>query len=110
MCSDYGAAPELDQYDTRYLASDNEQYDPMSAEARREVERLLELRDIEERGGRIAQADDLRDARIADEDTGFEEDEATEEGGEEPDVNLEAFDVPLREWIAQGLHNECMIE
>ncbi|KAF1788301.1 Mini-chromosome maintenance protein [Phytophthora cactorum] len=85
----------LDRYDTAML--DTRQYEDMDLDTRRAVEDELNRRDARE--GRIAQ--------VFQEDQEMEHDDAhrrrfrqRQEGQDEELVNLEQFDVPLREWIA----------
>lgn len=112
--SDYAAVPELDRYDADDLASDAEE-DGMTYQQRREVNELLDKRDMERRARREDRMNELTGAgdtagapvvgqfrsygTIADDRE--EDDEQDQNQYVETDVNLEAFDVPLREWIAQ---------
>ena len=98
---DYVAQPELDTYDRDVL--DEEEYEAMTREQREAAEKAMEEREARgDSGDRQAVAEDMRDDRFAGlEDDDDEYDEVTGERIE-GDVNLEAFDVPLREWIAQG--------
>ncbi|CEG46124.1 dna replication licensing factor [Plasmopara halstedii] len=104
---DYRKMETLDRYDTTML--DSRQYDDMDIDTRRAVEEELNRRDA--RQGRIAQAfledqemehDDAhrrRFQRRVEGDEGFGEMKGTLDDDEEL-INLEHFDVPLREWIA----------
>ena len=115
---DYQRIEALDTYGTEGI--DNRDYDLLDVEQRRAVEAQLAARD-RQAGGRSAslygaaldvmeteEDDDARRARrgifrVEDEDGEEEEEPETDEedlDGEDP-INIEAFDVPLREWIAQ---------
>jgi DNA replication licensing factor MCM2 len=112
---DYQRIEALDTYGTEGL--DDREYDPMDVEARRRAEQELATRD-RHNGGRNAGLYDMaldvaddedEDARAArrgvfrvEEDEGDSGEETDEEDldGDDP-INIEAFDVPLREWIAQ---------
>ena len=97
----------LDRYDTTML--DGRQYDDMDLETRRAVEAELNRRDARE--GRVAHAleedeemehDDahrrrFRRVREGEADR-YEED--MDDHADDELINLEHFDVPLREWIA----------
>mmetsp|Transcript_3003 Transcript_3003/g.4568 ORF Transcript_3003/g.4568 Transcript_3003/m.4568 type:complete len:949 (+) Transcript_3003:31-2877(+) len=113
---DYTAVPELDRYDANDLASDKEE-DRMTYAQRRHVTEMLDQRDRERMTTRETRIDELADydvqdtapsagvfrthyGTVGDEGAIDEEDEA-EDQYKELDVNLEGFDVPLREWIAQ---------
>lgn len=103
---DYVAAPELDQYDPETLADDEvieESYEDQ-LRYRREAERELDLRDA-----RRLQEEDEQEARLGNLDQdelealeleGLDDDEIGEDG-QEKEMNLEAFECPLREWIAE---------
>ena len=118
---DYQRIEALDTYGTEGI--DGRDYDLMDAEQRRAVEAELAVRDRQSgRAGRnaglygmaldVMEADEDDDARRArrgifrvedDEEGSEQEDDETDEedlDGEDP-INIEAFDVPLREWIAQ---------
>jgi DNA replication licensing factor MCM2 len=98
----------LDRYDTTML--DQRQYEDMDLDTRRMVEDELTRRDARE--GRVAQVleedqetelDDAHRRRIRRAGAGDGYDEADDDGALDDDdelVNLEHFDVPLREWIA----------
>ncbi|KAG6578155.1 putative DNA replication licensing factor Mcm2 [Phytophthora cinnamomi] len=79
---DYRRMETLDRYDTTML--DARQYEDMDLDTRRAVEDELNRRDARE--GRIAQ-------------DGYDEMGGNVDDEEEL-INLEHFDVPLREWIA----------
>jgi DNA replication licensing factor MCM2 len=116
---DYQRIEALDTYGTEGM--DDREYDPLDLEQRRAAETLMARRDRETgRGGRNdgfyhaldaieeEEDDDARRARrgvFARVDDDAEEQEGEETDDEDVDaddrVNLEAFDVPLREWIAQ---------
>jgi DNA replication licensing factor MCM2 len=109
MEADYVAIPELDTYDLGNL--DQREYGAMDFDARRAAE--MEIAERTEQRGRL---DDILD-RYGDEDEEardrrrgvFDQRRAQEgmmglEGGvemEDEELNLEAYDVPLREWIAE---------
>ena len=124
---DYQRIEALDTYGTEGI--DDREYDSMDIDQRRAAEAALKARDRQSgRGGRDAgiygmalddmEADEDEEARRArrgmfrseqDEDKEKDEEEEVaddddmdeeELDGEDP-INLEAFDVPLREWIAQ---------
>lgn len=94
----------MDQYDADVL--DDEEYESMTREQREAAEKVMEEREARgDSGDRQAQAEDMRDDRFAGLEDDDDEYETLEDGQRvlvEGDVNLEAFDVPLREWIAQG--------
>lgn len=113
---DYQRIEALDTYGTEGL--DDREYDAMDMDARRRAEQELATRD-RHNGGRNAGLYDMaldvaddedEDARAArrgvfrvEEDEGEESGDETDEedlDGDDP-INIEAFDVPLREWIAQ---------
>ena len=85
---------------------DDEEYESMTREQREAAEKVMEEREARgDSGDRQAQAEDMRDERFAGLEDDDDEYETLEDGQRVPvegDVNLEAFDVPLREWIAQG--------
>lgn len=119
---DYQRIEALDTYGTEGI--DDRNYDAMELEQRRAAEAELSVRDRQAgHGGRSAglydaaldvgeqEDDDARRARRGlfgqdDDGSGQEDDEEGDEtdeedlDGEDP-INIEAFDVPLREWIAQ---------
>ena len=107
---DYIAIPELDVYDT--INIDNDEYDALKREERLEVERELDRRDRRELKVDWLEVDEddeeRRERRMKfgrrseedDDDDDEEKEDAMEEEEEEEEVNLEAFDVPLLEWIA----------
>ena len=112
-CSDYNAVPELDRYDANDLASDVEE-DVMTYQQRQAVNELLDKRDVERRARREDRMNELTGAAdgqapvvgqfrsygtIADDREDVEDE--VQNQYVETDVNLEAFDVPLREWITQ---------
>ena len=78
----------------------------MTREQREAAEKAMDEREARgDSGDRQAQAEDMRDDRFAGLEDEDDEYETLEDGQRvlvEGDVNLEAFDVPLREWIAQG--------
>jgi len=102
--ADYGEIEYLDKYETHLF--DDQEYDPLDYEARRAAEAELAARD--QRGGHLrdllgdfgSEGEEYRDQRRGRWDT-RQAAEDEEEELEEESVNLEAFDVPLREWIAQ---------
>lgn len=124
---DYQHIPALDTYGTEGL--DDTEYDTMDRAQRRAVERELARRHRAATGrsggfyGRLDAEDDAEDAEARrarrgafrrraandqdgddnDDDNEMEEEEEEEDENLDGDdeVNLEAFDVPLREWIAQ---------
>ena len=103
---DYRPDAMLDQYDTAQL-DDREVDQNLDMYQRRELEDDMDRRDALERDRRRRVSNegdvvddgyslgDRSDGDSEDEDGAFLDDDAV-------DVNLEAFDVPLREWIAQG--------
>lgn len=109
---DYAPVDALDKYDAADLASDDGEYGITEDQRRaaeavinkrlrerqaRKDERYLETgidEDEESVGGRERAL--RRQEEGIDEDSGDEQEEYKEQ-----EVNLEAFDVPLREWIAQ---------
>jgi len=116
---DYQHIAALDTYGTEGI--DDRDYDSMDVEQRRAVERELQRRDAGGRGrGFYGLLQEIDEEHAEDEEArqnrramfgrrrggGDEEDEEEDETDEEnldgdDPVNLEAFDVPLREWIAQ---------
>lgn len=109
---DYVAVPELDMYDTADLAEeevDNTSWS-LKLEAKRAAEEDLDRRDMERAKNRAQRlreaANDVEDERelkrnrVAEEIV-VEEGKEGEEEGEDIVLNIEAFDVPLREWISQ---------
>ena len=126
--TDYQRIDALDTYGTEGL--DDQQYANMNAEERMQAEAVIAQRELEEQrrrgiGGRsgrfynnlleVEEDDEARRARRGRMGRGMDMDEqeeiAQEEKEEEMDeeelfeteteINLEAFDVPLKEWIAQ---------
>uniref|UniRef100_K3WQQ3 DNA replication licensing factor MCM2 n=1 Tax=Globisporangium ultimum (strain ATCC 200006 / CBS 805.95 / DAOM BR144) TaxID=431595 RepID=K3WQQ3_GLOUD len=103
---DYRRMETLDRYDADQL--DDRRYEDMDMDTRRQVEEELNRRDARE--GRIAQVfqedqemerDDAHRRRFRrgrDDEYGFGANE--QELEDEEIINLEHFDVPLREWIA----------
>lgn len=94
----------LDRYDTEVL--DDRRYDDMDMDTRRLVEEELNRRDARE--GRIAQVfqedqemerDDAHRRRFR-RDDGYDVSGAAQDLEDDEIINLEHFDVPLREWIA----------
>ena len=116
MERDYQRIEALDTYGTEGI--DDRDFGAMDEEQRRAAEKELARRD-RERGGRndgfygmldtmeTEEDDEARQARRGmfhrvDEEADEEDEETDEEDLDGDDqVNLEAFDVPLREWIAQ---------
>ena len=116
---DYQPIAALDTYGAEGI--DDREYGAMDDEQRRAAEAELAIRDRQSgRGGRstglydmaldVMETEEDEEARRArrgafrldDEDQGAEDDETDEEDLDGDDqINLEAFDVPLREWIAQ---------
>ncbi|KAF1317116.1 DNA replication licensing factor mcm2, partial [Globisporangium splendens] len=106
LCRDYRRMETLDRYDTDQL--DDRRYEDMDMDTRRQVEEELNRRDARE--GRIAQVfqedqemerDDAHRRRFrrgGDDEYGLGANE--QELEDEEIINLEHFDVPLREWIA----------
>ncbi|CAI5700919.1 unnamed protein product [Peronospora effusa] len=104
---DYRRMETLDRYDTAML--DGRQYEDMDFDTRREVEAELNRRDARE--GRVAHVfeedqemehDDAhrrRFRRVREGEDGYDDIGGTVDVDEEL-INLEHFDVPLREWIA----------
>ncbi|CAI5715898.1 unnamed protein product [Peronospora destructor] len=104
---DYRRMETLDRYDTTML--DGRQYEDMDFDTRREVEAELNRRDARE--GRVAHVleedqemehDDAhrrRFRRVREGEDGYDDIGGTADVDEEL-INLEHFDVPLREWIA----------
>jgi DNA replication licensing factor MCM2 len=116
LLRDYAAIPELDKYDDEDLASDNGDYAALDYQTRRQIDETLDRRDREERRTRREDmVDDLvgianqPQARVetfrrygsAALERGSEEEDDITATNLDSDVNLEAFEVPLREWIAQ---------
>lgn len=111
---DYQRIEALDNYGTEDI--DDRQYDAMTAEERAAAEREITRRT---KGGRndgfyglldameTEEDDEARQARRGMFGRGDDQDEEDDDETDEEDldgddqVNLEAFDVPLREWIAQ---------
>eukprot|EP01041_Mallomonas_annulata_P002923 gene2923-5737_t len=115
--SDYAAVPELDVYDANDLASDDGEYG-MTAQQRRAADDVINARlrerqarkdqrfletgiddddesiDLGQRAIRLQPRDEI------DEDSDLDDDNNQQQYTEQ-EVNLEAFDVPLREWIIQ---------
>jgi DNA replication licensing factor MCM2 len=114
---DYQRIEALDTYGTEGM--DDRDYDNMDTDARQAAEATLSRRDREHGGrndGFYGMLDNMEEeedeearqarrgnfARRVEDDVEEEEDETDEEDLDGDDqVNLEAFDVPLREWIAQ---------
>ncbi len=105
--------PELDNYDVQELASDHGDEEELDYNERLKVDQLLNKRDEEYKR---SERDKVLDNIIGYQDRdipaptefkqydirrGDEEDEEEERVYREREVNLEAFDVPLREWIAE---------
>ena len=112
MCSrDYTAVPELDTYDEGDLASDADGED-LSYRQRQAVDELLDQRDRELRTRKEDRIDALAgvDEEVVHtgrfraygtiDDDRDDDDVPDETVYRETEVNLEVFDVPLREWIA----------
>ena len=111
LVRDYTAVPELDRYDHEYLAG-NEYFQPMGADSRREVEEKLNKRDEDEKRTKDSRINQLTGTTrnpmtdgyfknyIKRRDDTVEEDDDMDRADEfiykEEDVNLEAFEVPLR--------------
>jgi hypothetical protein len=104
---DYAPAPELDFYDQALLARDDEpiteSYEQRMA-YRRSAEEELDKWDARRRQQEDEAEDALEDVNKAEEAEladfeDDEEDELIDEG--ERSLNLEAFQCPLREWIAE---------
>jgi DNA replication licensing factor MCM2 len=119
---DYQRIDALDTYGTEGI--DNDDYDGMDLDERRDAEKELDRRDRFGRGGTRTEGflaamdlgqegdedDDARRQRRAhfdrvEDDNDDNDDDDNDDDDEDLDaddqVNLEAFDVPLREWIAQ---------
>lgn len=111
---DYQRIAALDTYGTEGL--DDREYDAMDIDQRRAVEQELARRDVE--SGRTRndgfygmldtmeeeEDDEARRARrgvFRVEEEEEEEEDSDDDLEADDQVNLEAFDVPLREWIAQ---------
>ena len=110
---DYQVMPHLDQYEAAGLADEDEEYDEEAElDARLRAEQEMQDRDEYERrgdrrGGRVrpraledGEDEWLRQARrrrAADRAA----DGDMEDDDEEYDVNIEAYDCPLREWITK---------
>ena len=106
--SDYVAAPELDEYDTSMLAKDDEE-ELFESYEKRIRDRLAAEEELDAR-------DTIRRAREMEADYNLErvnrfeqqeldegeefEDEYMDDGAERA-LNLEKFECPLREWIAE---------
>jgi DNA replication licensing factor MCM2 len=104
---DYAPAPELDFYDSTMLAKDEdvqESYE-MRMQYRRAAEEAMDVEDERRRrmedeaedvleGANRAEAAELQDWEEDD-----EEDDLMDEG--ERSLNLEAFEGPLRQWLAE---------
>ena len=108
--SDYAPAPELDYYDPTVLAADDEgvpvDYQQMMRD-RRAAEEELDALDARRREQEEEKEDGMEDINereqedlMSDEDDDDEEDEDGLRPSERA-LNLEAFDCPLREWIAE---------
>ena len=107
--------PELDTYDRADLASDEEEGD-MTYEQRRKAEEEIDSRyqrlqarkdeRFQEADGDDDSVDERERAIRLQTGADVDDDSDLEEGADaqdyvEQEVNLEAFDVPLREWITQ---------
>ena len=101
---DYQRIEALDTYGAEGL--DDQEYDLIAPDQRRAAEAALARRDRRDLALDVdedAEDDEARDQRRK----VFVRDEASDEESDDEDldrddaVNLEAFDVPLREWIAQ---------
>lgn len=117
LYSDYAPAPELDQYDATLLADDSEErvYSYVQEQrARRAADEELDAelerrrRFVEETEDRLDDAMADREAEelkeFADDDLSEDEDQDQDEGDSRPpesSLNLEAFECPLRDWIAE---------
>jgi hypothetical protein len=105
---DYAPAPELDHYDARVLARDDDVeevgYEQMMRD-RRAAEEELDAMDARRREMEEDAEEELeRVGEREQEDLGDEDDDEEDEEGVVPSeraLNLEAFDCPLREWIAE---------
>lgn len=113
---DYQRIAALDTYGTEGL--DDAEYEEMDIDERRAVEQVLAKRDEEQGKSRNdgfygmldeyeqEEDEDARKERRKRWEREQEEEEEEEESDDdleaEDQVNLEAFDVPLREWIAQN--------
>lgn len=113
---DYQRIDALDTYGTEGI--DNRDYGGVDMDERRAAEETLTRRDREQGGrndgfyGMLDTMEDEEDeearqarrgmfARVEDEEEEQDEESEEEDLDGDDQVNLEAFDVPLREWIAQ---------
>lgn len=108
--SDYAPAPELDQYDATTLARDDdpELYESYEKRLRDRLaaEDELDARDAQRKQRDLQQESNLeRISRFEQQELDADgmDDDADEEDVEEAEraLNLEAFECPLREWIAE---------
>ncbi|CAM9707302.1 unnamed protein product [Chrysoparadoxa australica] len=112
IANDYQAIPQLDQFDDSLL--DNRKYENLDMEARMEVERRLRERDRDRGGvlsglmeeGESEDEADRRDRRakfgLRDEEMdGDDEAQGDSDEDNAVEVNLEAFHVPLRQWLSK---------
>eukprot|EP01038_Epipyxis_sp_PR26KG_P005040 gene5040-7031_t len=104
---DYAPAPELDQYDADMLArdDDDELYESYEKRVRDRLaaEEELDALEFKRKQRELQQENNLErltffEQQEIDEDE--DEDEELVEGADKA-LNLEAFDIPLREWIAE---------
>jgi hypothetical protein len=110
ICSDYLPAPELDYYDAEGMANDDddELYESVDKRYgdRKAAEEALDAadakrKDRENRYDSTVEQGPRGDRGDFDSDDESLEDGVNREEGEEANLNLEAFDSPLREWIAE---------
>lgn len=113
-CSDYAPAEELDRYDPTVLADDDdpelfESYEKRMRD-RMAAEEELDALDIKRRERDMQSEYQLeRVNRFEQQELdGFDDEEEEEEAVDGParHLNLEAFDCPLREWIAEDRTRE----
>jgi DNA replication licensing factor MCM2 len=100
MEGDYGAIPELDNYDENMLDhSDHDQIDPIARQAAEaEIDARGRQRRLSDQLDDFGQEDNIgRSSRRAFENNGLNKPAGDVPGG----INLETMDMPLREWIAQ---------
>jgi len=102
--SDYDAAPELDQFDQDMLADENEVFDESYETVlrnRRAAEQELDELDMKRREMDLRAEQNIDRMNRFEKEELDEDDEVEQADGQDRALNLEAFDCPLREWIAE---------
>eukprot|EP01032_Pedospumella_encystans_P036947 gene36947-41823_t len=102
--TDYDAAPELDQFDQDMLADENEVFDESYETVlrnRRAAEQELDELDMKRREMDLRAEQNIDRMNRFEKEELDEDDEVEQADGQDRALNLEAFDCPLREWIAE---------